>query len=109
MEIDFKDEKLRRLCEHRREAEKKLGNDCAKKLRSRLSDLEAATHVRELLAGRPHPLERDRHGQFAVNLAGGKRLVFTPNHKPMPIDDQGSIGWSQVSSIIIVFIGDYHD
>ncbi len=109
MEIHFKDEKLRKLCENRREAEKKLGHDSSKKLRTRLADLEAAMNVKELVAGHPHPLERDREGQFAVNLAGGKRLVFLPNHEPVPVDEQGNIDWSQVSAITIVFIGDYHD
>jgi proteic killer suppression protein len=109
MRINYLDEKLRKLCETRREAEKKLGAECAKKLRTRLSDLDAATHVRELIAGHPHPLERDQPGQFAVNLAGGKRLVFEPDHESIPKDDQGNIDWSQVTSITIVFIGDYHD
>lgn len=109
MNIDYLDNKLRKLCENRSEAEKKLGADCAKKLRSRWSDLDAATHVRELIAGRPHPLERDRLGQFALDLAGGKRLVFKPNHTPIPKNANDSIDWSQVTSITIVFIGDYHD
>jgi len=109
MQINFIDQKLRKLCENKREAEKKLGSDSARKLRSRLSDLEAADHVRELIAGRPHPLEHDRLGQFALDLAGGKRLVFKPNHEPIPVDDHGNIDWAEVTSIIIVFIGDYHD
>jgi proteic killer suppression protein len=109
MRINYQDEKLRKLCEIRREAEKKLGSDCAKKLRTRLSDLDAAIHVRELIAGHPHPLERDRLGQFAVNLTGGKRLVFVPDHEPIPKDNQGNIDWSQIINITIVFIGDYHD
>lgn len=109
MEINFKDEKLRKLCEKRREAEKKLGHDCAKKLGTRLADLDAAAHVKELIAGHPHPLERDRDGEFAVNLSGGKRLVFAPDHEPVPLSDQGNIDWAQVTAITIVFIGDYHD
>ena len=109
MEIDFLDAKLRKLCENSREAEKKLGSNSARKLRSRLSDLEAAVHVRELNAGHPHPLERDRVGQFALDLADGKRLVFKPAHDPQPEDANGNIDWSQVTKIIIVYIGDYHD
>lgn len=109
MQIDFLDSKLRKLCENCKEADKKLGSNCARKLRSRLSDLEAVAHVRELNAGRPHPLERDRIGQFALDLADGKRLVFKPDHEPVPHDTDGSIDWSQVTSITIIYIGDYHD
>ena len=109
MHIDFLDLKIRKLCENSREAEKKLGSNSARKLRSRLSDLEAASHVRELNAGRPHPLERDRLGQFALDLADGKRLVFKPDHEPIPQDAHGNVDWSQVTAITIIYIGDYHD
>jgi proteic killer suppression protein len=109
MQINFLDSKLRKLCENSREAEKKHGLNCAKKLRSRLGDLEAAAHVRELNAGRPHPLERDRLGQFALDLADGKRLVFKPDNEPVPRDTSGDIDWSQVTEIRIIYIGDYHE
>ena len=55
MEIDFKDKKLRELCEQRGMAERKLGPPCARKLRSRLADLQASRCVADLVAGRPHP------------------------------------------------------
>jgi proteic killer suppression protein len=48
-------------------------------------------------------------GQFALDLDGGRRLVFEPAHDPIPRKDDGGIDWSAVSRISIVFIGDYHD
>ena len=109
MDISFKDRKIRVKCEDRRTAERSLGAACAAKLRTRLSDLEAAANVGELFAGRPHPLTRDRQGQYAVDLAGGKRLVFEPDHDPCPWLENQAIDWSRVTRIRIVFIGDYHD
>ena len=109
MEIDFKDKKLRELCEQKRVAERKLGAACARKLRSRLADLQAANCVTDLVAGRPHPLDEDRAGQFAVDLEGGRRLVFEPDHNPVPIRDDGGIDWSRVMRVRIVYLGDYHD
>ena len=109
MEIDFKDKKLRELCEQRATADRKLGAACSRKLRARLGDLQAARCVTDLSAGRPHPLERDRAGQFGVDLEGGRRLVFEPNHNPVPTRDDGSIDWSRVTQVRIVFVGDYHD
>ena len=109
MEIRFKDKKLRRLCEERAIAEKKLGAACARKLCARLSDLEAASVVTELPAGNPHPLQRDRAGQFALNLAGGWRVVFAPANDPCPRYADGGIDWSQVTIVSIEYIGDYHD
>ena len=66
---------------------KKFGMPCAKKLMARLADLQAAETLEDVVAGRPHPLERDRLGQFAVNLHGGVRLVFESADDPVPIKD----------------------
>jgi toxin HigB-1 len=107
--VDFKDKKIRLLCEKSAEAEKKLGAPCAKKLRTRLADIEAASCVTDLVAGNPHPLKGDRAGEFAVDLAGGFRLVFIPANDPVPLRDDQSIDWSCVTIVCIEFIGDYHD
>ena len=109
MEIRFKDKTVRELCERRATAVRKLGDVVARKLRSRLGDLEAATTVAELVAGRPHPLVGDRAGQFAVDLARGWRLVFSPAHDPTPVRPDGSTDWTQVTIVCIDYIGDYHD
>ena len=109
LDIEIPDDDLRALCEQQRLATRRLGAPCARKLRSRLADLMAAAHVRELVAGRPHPLSGDREGQFALGLHGGVRLVFEPNHDPVPSLSDGSIDWAQVTQITIIYIGDYHD
>lgn len=90
-------------------ARKELGDICAKKLRTCLSELEAASNVTELVAGSPHPLTHDRLGQFAVSLAGGVRLVFEPANNPIPRIDDASVDWSKVTIVSIEYIGDYHD
>jgi proteic killer suppression protein len=108
LEILFRDKKIRALCEQRTVAEKKLGTDCARKLRTRLSDLEAASRVSELTAGNPHPLKGDRIGQYALDLAGGWRLVFSPADDPCPTRPDGGVEWSLVTLVRIEYIGDYH-
>lgn len=109
MDITFKDKKLRELCEKEAVANRQLAAARARKLRSRLADLRAALCVADLVAGRPHPLKGTRAGQYAVDLQGGCRLVFEPNHQPIPERADGGIDWSRVSSVRIVYIGDYHD
>ena len=109
MEIGYGNNKLKKLCLFSSEAEKKLGADSARKLRARLMDIEAHSNVSELHAGRPHPLLGNRVGQFSLDLAGGKRLVFKPAQEPAPTKEDGSINWSSVESVIVVFIGDYHE
>jgi proteic killer suppression protein len=109
VEILFDDGDLERLCSEERTMKRKLGTSGAKKLRTRLAELEAARCVPDLAAGRPHPLLKDRHGQYSVDLDGGRRLVFRPTRQPPPVRNDGGIDWQQVTSVTIVFLGDYHD
>jgi len=109
LDIDIPDDRLRALCEHEKTAVKKMGQLCARKLRTRLADIIAAENVRELVAGRPHPLKGNRHGQFALDLHGGVRLVFEPANNPVQHHDDGGINWSLATKVRIVYIGDYHD
>lgn len=109
MDIDFINDKLRVICEQQKIATKMLGKPCARKLRTRLADISAAVHVKELVAGRPHPLRHDRLGQYALYLHGGVRLVFEPANNPIPHFDDGGVDWMKVTQVQIIFIGDYHD
>ena len=109
MNINFKNETWKDLCEQENLAQRKLGPKMAKKLRGRLADLMTASSVTELCTGRPHPLTGDRAGQFALDLVHPNRLVFEPDHDPVPRTEDGGIDWSQVTQVCIVWIGDYHD
>ncbi|MEH2241317.1 hypothetical protein [Nostoc sp.] len=65
--------------------------------------LGAASCVTELVRGHPHHLKGDKAGEFAVNLEGGKRLVFKPDNGPIPLTEDGSIDWSKVTAVCIEF------
>ena len=109
MHIYFATSKLQALCESNHKMVTQLGGVCAQKLRARLADLIAAETVAQLSIGRPHRLTGDRLGQIAVNLHDGKRLVFEAADEPVPKTQDGAVDWNVVSSIRIVFLGDYHD
>ena len=94
------------LCEDEQKAKRVLGSDCAVQLKVRLADLVAVNNVGELKLGGPHPLLRDRKGQFAMRLPKGNRLIFVPEQES---DMNESVDWSDVSEIKIIEIGDYHD
>lgn len=88
---------------------RRFGDASARRLRARLDDLCSVANVGELIAGKPHPLRGERHGQFAVELHGGHRLVFKPSRQPPPTLADGGIDWQSVDDVTIVYIGDYHD
>lgn len=109
MDIEFSSPDLQDLCEQQRIMTKQLGDICGRKLRTRLADLRASASVSELSSGRPHSLKGDRAGQFALDLHGGRRLVFESANNPVPTHEDGSIAWNHVTKVRIVFIGNYHD
>jgi proteic killer suppression protein len=109
MDIEYANKHLRKLCEQNRFAVQELGVNCAKKLQTRIADLQSANDVLELPAGKPHPLQRDRKGQYAISLPDGKRIIFVPANNPTPMIDDKNIDWSRVTKIRIIEIGDYHD
>jgi len=109
MEIIFSKDDLQKLCESSRVMERHFGKACANKLKRRLADLQAAVTLKDVTAGRPHPLERDRHGEFALDLHRACRLVFESADDPIPYNIDGTIAWDEVTKVCIVFIGDYHD
>lgn len=109
MHIVFSSTDLESLCLDEREQTRKLGGPGARKLRTRLADLNAAANVGALVAGRPHPLVGDLAGKFALDLDGGRRLVFEPADTPVPHTGSGAIDWPAVRSVRITLIGNYHD
>lgn len=111
MDITFASTDLQNLCNDTRIAKKKLGADCAKKLRNRLDDLATASTlaVCRTLPGRCHELKGDRAGQLAVDLHGGFRLLFRPDHDPKPTKADGGLDWNQVTRIRVEGVQDYHD
>jgi toxin HigB-1 len=109
MDIGFDNTDLEDLCKIDRIAKRKLGAPCAKQLHNRIADIQAASVVTDLIAGKPHPLERERTDQFAVTLVGLIRLTFESANHPIPKTADDKVDWSKVTKVTIVYIGDYHD
>ncbi len=110
MKIVIDDRRVRKLCEDSRHAQKKLGAKVARKLRVRLSDLDAAESLFDLPpAYRPHALGGERDGQFAIDIDWAHRIVMECADEPPPLDDNEALQWGAVRAVRIVFIGDYHD
>jgi len=109
MEIIFSDDTIEAVCRQLKLAKKTLGAESAQKLQRRISEIFNAENVAELVAGRPHPLVRDRLGSYSLDLHAGKRLIFRPTQKPPPTKLDGGIDWASVTAVTITELGDYHD
>jgi len=80
VEIRFRTRKLEKQYINHHEAEKAYGKDIARKYIQRINIIRHTRNIDELkkLPGlRCHSLKGNRQGQWAVNLTGFYRLIFT--------------------------------
>ena len=78
---------------------------------TRLAVLQAAptlSMVPTVPPNRRHQLHGNRAGQYAVDLVHRHRLVFGPDHDPIPVKVDGGIDTDQVTAITVIEIVDYH-
>lgn len=110
MHLSFANQKFQRECESRKALTRTHGQAGARKVMARLADLAAAASLEEMrrLPGRCHELSGDRKGQLAIDLSGGRRLVFEPAATPIPTKSDGGLDWSAVDAVRVLEITDYH-
>lgn len=80
MDVTFRTRKLQKQYENAKEAEKAYGSDVARRYVQRINIIRHARDIGELCALpglRCHALKGDREGQWAINLTGFYRLIFT--------------------------------
>jgi proteic killer suppression protein len=107
--IAFSTRKLRSVCESQTKAEAEYGMRVAKELRARLADIREADSVLDLPAGRPREIDGNPYNHYAVDLAGGYRLVLCVNHSKVPLLKSGGLDWASVSRIKVHRIEVKHD
>lgn len=111
MEIAFCSRKMEKLCNSSKEMLAKLGDRGAKALQLRLVQITAADTLEDLRrvpGARCHELTADRKGQLAVDLVHPRRLVFEPDHNPLPAKPDGGLDWQRVTRVLVIEVVDYH-
>jgi proteic killer suppression protein len=111
VEITFTSRKLQKDCNSEKEMRRRFGKLLADRLQQRLAELKAADtleDIHRLPPARCHELSQDRKGQLAVDVVHPKRLIFKPDHNPVPRKPDGGLDWSHVTRIRVIEIIDYH-
>ena len=114
MDISFKNAKLAKSFNEGAQLEKVHGTLRAKKIRVRMMELRAAASLMDFWPpksppGRCHELTKgQRSGQLSVDLDHPYRLIFIPDHDPVPLRGDGGLDWSQVTAIKILGVEDTH-
>ena len=99
MIVDYKNNKIKKICTNYTAAVKEYGTDNADKITERIDQISSASSVNELIQfgiGRCHPLEGNRKKEYAMDLVHPHRLVFS-------VDSSNK---NQIAIIIEVI--DYH-
>lgn len=98
LKINYKSNSLERVCTNYSIAQRKYGERMARLIHQRVDELQSADSVEMLVQysiGRCHPLERDRKGEYAMDLVHPYRLIFEQNK-------------TDVQVVRIINIEDYH-
>ncbi|MDD2507219.1 MAG: killer suppression protein [Candidatus Cloacimonetes bacterium] len=109
MQISFTTKKLMKLLSSEKEMVRSYGPKCAKLIKRRLWELNAASDMSQVpLCTRLHPLTGNLDGKFAVDLEHPKRLILVPDCRELQKKADGSLDLSQIVAIMILGIVDYH-
>jgi proteic killer suppression protein len=104
MGISYGSRKMQRLCSDEQALRDAWGDEVARKLRLRLTEMEAADSLDDLrrlpqARCQAHPTIR---GRLSVPLAGLHRLVFEADDDPLPVGDGGSLDWGRVTCVRVL-------
>lgn len=112
MQIIFNSTKMEKTCNDSRKSQQRFGSIRAKILRRRLDELRAADtleNMRPIVSARCHELSQNRKGQLSVDLDHPYRLLFVPEHDPIPIKPDGGLDWGKVTAIRVLDVEDTHE
>lgn len=111
MNLAYRNTKLQKLATTEKELVKAFGANVAKDFRKRITLLETTPKLGGIPAEPPtrrHLLSGDRKGQWSIAVRDGICICVVPNEDPLPLNNDGSVDLQKVTSIEIVFIGNYH-
>jgi plasmid maintenance system killer protein len=114
MDISFKNKKLEKSFNEGAQLDKIHGKIRARKIRIRMQELRAARSLMDFWPPKSPPgrcrelTEGKRSGQLSVDLDHPYRLIFVPDHDPIPRRADKGLDWSQVTVIKILGVEDTH-
>ncbi len=111
MEVSFRTSRLHRLFHNESDLIRTYGNRRAQSIMARLVVLRRRATLSQVPTTPPerrHQLTGNRDEQYAVDIDRQYRLVFTPDHDPIPRRPDGGVDTDQVTAVVITEVIDYH-
>ncbi len=87
------------------------GTEISNKIKLRLTVLNAAPNLAAVPKTKPercHALKGKKTGQYAIDLKHPYRLIFRPDHDPLPKNEEGQLDLARITRIKIISVEDYH-
>ena len=112
MDISYKSNKVDKTLNKYKELVKAYGDKQAKKIKIRMSEFRAAVSLEDIFSlpqARCHPLSGQQEGQLSVDIIYPLRIVFIPDHNPIPLLEDGGLDKSNITAIKILGVEDTHD
>jgi plasmid maintenance system killer protein len=114
MHVEISTKKLKRAIEDDAELKRLYGAEMAKKIRARMTALDAAESLADFWPPfdgpeRVHELKGNLAGIFSMDLKHPQRLLFKPLDDPKelnPGDEKQR--WQSIKSIVVISIEDTH-
>jgi len=111
MEVSFATPKLEKEFNNEKELIRNRNKIQATFIKRRLNVMHAADSLEALrnAPGHFHALTADKAGYLACDLDGPNRLIFEPDHEPLPAMPYGGLDWEHVTKVKILGVQDYHE
>jgi len=110
VKISYQSNRLKKSLTEAIEMQKAFGL-MAKKVSQRMKELSSSLNLeilKTIPAANCHELKGKKKGQFAVDISGNYRLIFVPEHDPLPVKEDNSIDCIRITDIRILGTEDYH-
>jgi plasmid maintenance system killer protein len=111
VKVLFKSTKFKKICDDERKLNGVYGKSCAKKLKHCLGVLKAIETLSDISNLKPlrcHELSGNHKGRLSVDLDHPYRLLFRPDHEPIPSKPDGGLDRTKVTAVVIIGIEDTH-
>lgn len=111
MDITYNNDRDRALFNDQGKLARGYGNrmaDCIIRRQQQMSAAENLFVLSKLPQTGCHALHGDREGALAAYLVHPFRLVFAPDHEPLPKTPDGGLDWTRVTAVKILRVEDYH-
>ena len=111
MEVSFANARLDRLFHNESALVRAYGSRRAQSMLARLAALRQRPTLSQVPTTPPlrrHQLTGNRNEQYAVDIDRQFRLVFAPDHNPIPRRPDRGIDTDRVTAIVITEVIDYH-